>query len=215
MRVGMRVQEQTAVVTAPSRILPVTRSRVITVGDSASVCGLRLARVDAPDISQVAESAADQEEDADEAEAEKQCEKRAAADIEDKRAAAFHPPLETATEGVGLQTVGDREIAIAHGARAMSAQPESVSRTLQSTKPLALLCDDIATETRPTELETTLEHADTLAAALPSGCVTTVLTGAESAGYDELWHLEAETGAVQRVDHDPAGTPREHRRYTG
>ncbi|NGM71507.1 hypothetical protein G6M89_21400 [Natronolimnobius sp. AArcel1] len=118
-------------------------------------------------------------------------------------APAFHPPLETATEGVGLQTVGDREIAIAHGARAMSAQPESVSRTLQSTKPLALLCDDIATETRPTELETTLEHADTLAAALPSGCVTTVLTGAESAGYDELWHLEAETGAVQRVDHDP------------
>ncbi len=119
-------------------------------------------------------------------------------------APAFHPPLETGDGAVCRQSIGDHEVLSVQSVRAIEPSPEAVSSSLSDPDVVALLCDDIATETRPTALETTLEHADILAAALPAGCVTTVLTGAEPAGYDELWHLEAETGAVQHVDHDPA-----------
>ncbi|ELY95327.1 hypothetical protein C482_16838 [Natrialba chahannaoensis JCM 10990] len=67
----------------------------------------------------------------------------------------------------------------------------------------ALICDQITTTTRPTALETTLDHAGELAAALPAGQETTVLTGGLPAGYDERWHLDAGTGAVRTVAHDP------------
>lgn len=66
-----------------------------------------------------------------------------------------------------------------------------------------LICDQITTTTRPTALETTLDHAAELAAALPTGQETTVLTGGLPAGYDERWHLDAETGAARTVEHNP------------
>ncbi|ADD06536.1 ribonuclease H domain protein [Natrialba magadii ATCC 43099] len=73
----------------------------------------------------------------------------------------------------------------------------------QPTSADALICDQITTTTRPTALETTLDHAGELAAALPSGQETSVLTGGLPAGYDERWHLDAGTGAVRTVAHDP------------
>ncbi|GAB3664296.1 ribonuclease H-like domain-containing protein [Halopiger thermotolerans] len=126
-------------------------------------------------------------------------------------ASVFHPPLEAGDSSLQKQEIADREVVVAQSARAMQASPDAVSSALETAdEGAALVCDDIATSTRPTALETTLEGADVLAAALPTGRVTTVLTGSEPAGYDELWHLEAETetgggaGAVRRVDHDPA-----------
>ncbi|SIR88695.1 RNase_H superfamily protein [Natronorubrum thiooxidans] len=121
-------------------------------------------------------------------------------------APTFHPPLETGDGPLSRQQFGsdDFEIAVSHGRRALQAEPSAVSSALtESTDVVALVCDDVATSVRPTTLETSLEGAATLAAALPTGRVTTLLTGSEPAGYDELWHLEADTGVVRAVDHEP------------
>ncbi|AEH37723.1 ribonuclease H-like domain-containing protein [Halopiger xanaduensis] len=118
-------------------------------------------------------------------------------------ASAFHPPLETGDATIHRQAIDGHEVAVAQSARAIRASPDAVASALADGV-AALVCDGIATATRPTALETTLEGADALAAALPTGQVTTVLTGGEPAGYDELWHLEADTGAIRGVDHDPA-----------
>ncbi|WP_049923402.1 ribonuclease H-like domain-containing protein [Halopiger djelfimassiliensis] len=122
-------------------------------------------------------------------------------------APAFHPPVETGSSDGPLRrrAIGDYEVAIS-SARTIRAAPGVVSSALggSAADVVAFVCDDVATTTRPTALETTLEGADALAAALPTGRVTTVLTGGEPAGYDELWHLETDTGAVRRVDHEPA-----------
>ncbi len=124
-------------------------------------------------------------------------------------APAFHPPLETSGDGPLHRLAisgGDLELAVSVGMRALSANSDDISSTLAEHRDIdALVCDDVTTTVRPTALETTLEGAATLAAALPTGQVTTVLTGSEPAGYDELWHLEAETGAVRGVDHDLIG----------
>ncbi|TYL36620.1 hypothetical protein CV102_21450 [Natronococcus pandeyae] len=119
-------------------------------------------------------------------------------------APAFHPPLETSGDSVSRQPIADGlEIATVKGASALRASSEAVSSTLCDSDIAALVCDDVTTTTRPTALETTLEHASELAAALPVGRTTTLLTGSVPAGYDELWHLERETGAIHAVDHDP------------
>ncbi|WP_306057856.1 ribonuclease H-like domain-containing protein [Natronococcus wangiae] len=119
-------------------------------------------------------------------------------------APAFHPPLETA-DPVSRRPLADGlSVAAVQGAGALRASPEGVSSALCDSDAVSLVCDDVATTTRPTALETTLEHAAELAAALPAGRTTTLLTGSVPAGYDELWHLEDETGAVRAVDHDPA-----------
>ncbi|WP_121742840.1 ribonuclease H-like domain-containing protein [Natronorubrum halophilum] len=129
-------------------------------------------------------------------------------------ASAFHPPLETGDDGpisrqaIGRTADGDAlEIAVAQGLPSLRTTPNAVSNELRENEPTitALVCDDVTTTVRPTALETALEGAGTLASALPSGRVTTVLTGGEPAGYDELWHLDADTGAVRAVDHDLLG----------
>ncbi|WP_440765230.1 ribonuclease H-like domain-containing protein [Natronorubrum sp. DTA7] len=124
-------------------------------------------------------------------------------------APAFHPPLETGGEGpFHRQKIGggSLEIAVAAGIRSLHPQSESVSSALAERPGIAaLVCDDVTTTVRPTALETTLEGADALASALSTGRVTTVLTGSEPAGYDELWHLEPDTGAVRGVDHNLIG----------
>ncbi|SDK20827.1 ribonuclease H-like domain-containing protein [Natronorubrum texcoconense] len=125
-------------------------------------------------------------------------------------APAFHPPLETDGDGSLRRQVignGDLEIAVSAGIRSLRVNPNAVSSELDDPNSAfaALVCDDVTTTVRPTALETTLEGADTLASALPTGRVTTALTGSEPAGYEELWHLEAETGAVRAVDHDQIG----------
>ncbi|MXV64251.1 hypothetical protein GS429_19710 [Natronorubrum sp. JWXQ-INN-674] len=122
-------------------------------------------------------------------------------------APAFHPPLETGSEGsLKRQPLGDSEIAVTAGIGSLRANSADVSNTLAEQSDIAaLVCDDVTTTVRPTALETTLEGAGTLADALPSGQVTTVLSGSEPAGYDELWHLEPETGAVRAVEHDLLG----------
>ncbi|RKD97301.1 ribonuclease H-like domain-containing protein [Halopiger aswanensis] len=119
-------------------------------------------------------------------------------------APVFHPPLETGDGAVHRREVDDRDVAVVQSVRAMRASPDDISSALESADDgTALVCDNVATSTRPTALETTLEGADALAAALPTGRVTTVLTGGEPAGYDELWNLEVD-GTVRSVDHDPA-----------
>jgi hypothetical protein len=121
-------------------------------------------------------------------------------------APAFHPPLETAENPLSRHRIADGlAVAAVSGTRALGASAENVSRALlgSHSNPLALVCDDVATTTRPTALETTLEGAPALAEALPAGRVTTVLTGGIATGYDELWHLEADSGTVRTVDHDP------------
>ncbi|WP_226481865.1 ribonuclease H-like domain-containing protein [Natrinema amylolyticum] len=125
-------------------------------------------------------------------------------------APAFHPPLETAgDEPIHRQVVAasdgtELELAVAQRTRALQVSPEAVSSALSDATAdvAALVCDDVSTTVRPTALETYLEGAATLASALPVGQVTTVLTGAEPAEYDELWHLEPESGAVRGVDHE-------------
>ncbi|QSW98727.1 ribonuclease H-like domain-containing protein [Haloterrigena alkaliphila] len=127
-------------------------------------------------------------------------------------APAFHPPLETSgNEPVRRHVIdagdgAELEIAVAQSLRALRASPETASNTLRDGADgdiAALVCDDVTTTVRPTALETHLEGAATLASVLPTDRTTTVLTGAEPAEYDELWHLEPETGAVLEVDHDP------------
>ncbi|MDQ2048976.1 ribonuclease H-like domain-containing protein [Natronolimnohabitans sp. A-GB9] len=130
-------------------------------------------------------------------------------------APAFHPPLETAGNGplsrqvidggVGGETAS-LEVAVTPGLQSLQAAPESVSRTLAvDTDLAALVCDDVTTTTRPTALETDLEGTATVADAFPTGEVTTLLTGSQPAGYDALWHLEPDTGAVRDVDHETIG----------
>ncbi|AXR81690.1 ribonuclease H-like domain-containing protein [Natrarchaeobaculum sulfurireducens] len=118
-----------------------------------------------------------------------------------------HPPLESGDgplSTLAVDTTGRTlEVAFAPDARALQRDPETAAKELTASKPCALVCDDVTTSVRPTALETTLEYADALASALPRGRVSTVLTGGEPAGYDELWHLEPATGAVRAVDHDP------------
>ncbi|ELY58012.1 hypothetical protein C491_09464 [Natronococcus amylolyticus DSM 10524] len=121
-------------------------------------------------------------------------------------APAFHPPLETDGEVVSRQPIGtELEIAVVRSLRALRASPADVSSALSDSRstPIAVVCDDVTTTTRPTALETGLEGAAELAAALPPGRVTTVLTSGVPAGYDELWHLAAETGAIRAVEHEP------------
>ncbi|WP_394742533.1 ribonuclease H-like domain-containing protein [Natronococcus roseus] len=123
-------------------------------------------------------------------------------------APAFHPPLETNGEVVSRQPIGtELEVAVVRSLRALRASPADVSSVLSDPRsrssPIAVVCDDVTTTTRPTALETALEGAAELAAALPTGRVTTVLSGSIPAGYDELWHLEAETGTVRAVEHEP------------
>ncbi|QRV15360.1 ribonuclease H-like domain-containing protein [Haloterrigena salifodinae] len=124
-------------------------------------------------------------------------------------APAFHPPLETGgNEPVHRHVIADGdgaelEIAVAQSLRALRSDPEAASSTLgDGDDRTALVCDDVATTVRPTALETSLEGAETLASAFPAGTVTTVLTGSEPAEYDELWHLEPDTGTVRGVDHE-------------
>ncbi|WP_339103795.1 ribonuclease H-like domain-containing protein [Haloterrigena salinisoli] len=123
-------------------------------------------------------------------------------------APAFHPPLETGeNEPIHRRVIGaddgiELEIAVAQSLRALRASPEAASSALRDGDVTALVCDDVTTTVRPTALETRLEGAETLAAVLPTDCATTVLTGAEPAEYDELWHLEPDTGAVRGVDHE-------------
>jgi hypothetical protein len=125
-------------------------------------------------------------------------------------APAFHPPLETNGGPVSRQPLGaGLELAVVRGIRASPADASRApfdprSSPGPSPNPIAVVCDDVTTTTRPTALETSLDCAAELATALPVGRVTTVLTGTIPAGYDELWHLEAETGAVRTVEHDPA-----------
>lgn len=119
-------------------------------------------------------------------------------------APAFHPPLVSTGGPVSRQPIADGlEVATVQGAGALRASPDGISSALREADATALVCDDVTTTIRPTALETTLEHAAELAAALPAGRTTTLLTGSVPAGYDELWHLERETGAVRAVDHDP------------
>ncbi|QFU83593.1 ribonuclease H-like domain-containing protein [Natronorubrum aibiense] len=122
-------------------------------------------------------------------------------------APTFHPPLETGDGPLSSYQFesDDLELAVCNGVRSLQADQSAGSSAFTgSSDVVALVCDDVATNVRPTTLETSLEGAATLAAALPTGRVTTVLTGSEPAGYDELWHLEADTGAVCTVDHEPA-----------
>ncbi|WP_049925442.1 ribonuclease H-like domain-containing protein [Halopiger goleimassiliensis] len=132
-------------------------------------------------------------------------------------APAVHPPLETGGDGPlsrrlleatapedGNDDDAPLEIALAPGTEALRADPDAVLRTLEADT-VSLVCDDVTTVTRPTALETRLEGAPVLADALPTGTVTTLLTGSEPAGYDALWHLEPGTGAVRCVDHETVG----------
>ncbi|AFZ74485.1 ribonuclease H-like domain-containing protein [Natronobacterium gregoryi] len=130
-------------------------------------------------------------------------------------APAVHPPLETAGDGPLARRVlepaspddgngSSLEIAVTPGTRALRAEPDATSRTLRDGI-AALVCDNVTTVTRPTTLETHLDGAAALAEALPAGAVTTVLTGSEPAGYDAVWHLESETGAVRDIDHETVG----------
>ncbi|MFC4437428.1 MULTISPECIES: ribonuclease H-like domain-containing protein [Natrialbaceae] len=120
-------------------------------------------------------------------------------------APTFHPPLETGDGRISRQPLAPGlEVAAVQGPSALRVSPDAVSNALCDPDVVALVCDDVATATRPTALETTLEHAPALTDALPAGRVTTVLTGGEPAGYDALWHLEAESGTIRAVDHDPA-----------
>ncbi|PCR89829.1 ribonuclease H-like domain-containing protein [Natrinema ejinorense] len=129
-------------------------------------------------------------------------------------APAFHPPLETGSgpaphrERIRADGGSDAiEIAVAQGLESLRASSEARSsdRPIADSRVAAIVCDDVATAVRPTALETTLEGAATLATALPTGQVTTVLTGSEPAGYDELWLLESPSGEVRAVDHDVIG----------
>ncbi|ELY62144.1 ribonuclease H-like domain-containing protein [Natronolimnohabitans innermongolicus] len=135
-------------------------------------------------------------------------------------APAFHPPLETAGDGtLHRQVIADSsadetggidteplEFAVTPNLRALEATPTAVSSALADRPAVAaLVCDDVTTTVRPTALETRLEGAEVLADALPTGTVTTVLTGSEPAGYDAVWHLESGTGAIRGVDHEAIG----------
>ncbi|APX95918.1 ribonuclease H-like domain-containing protein [Natronorubrum daqingense] len=136
--------------------------------------------------------------------------------------AVFHPPLETTgdgplqrqpLEGGENEAIEERDaldLTVAPSLRAMDADRETASSTLARRSVDAdsppLICDDVTTTVRPTALAAELEGAKTLASVAPTGAVTTVLTGSEPAGYDALWHLEAESGSVRAVDHDPIGT---------
>lgn len=123
-------------------------------------------------------------------------------------APVIHPPLETGGDALSRRPIGDDGLAfaVARSASALRAGDgiRSASDQNEDEREVdALICDDIATTTRPTALETTLDHAAELAAALPTGRTTTVLTGGLPAGYDERWHVAAETGTVRTVEHDP------------
>ncbi|SEQ34882.1 ribonuclease H-like domain-containing protein [Natrinema salaciae] len=126
-------------------------------------------------------------------------------------APAFHPPLETgngpAPHRERIRAAGGSdgvEISVTQGLGSLRASSETRSSDgpIAASRVAAVVCDEVTTTVRPTALETHLEGAATLASALPAGAATTVLTGSEPAAYDELWHLERDTGAVRGVDHE-------------
>jgi len=120
----------------------------------------------------------------------------------------IHPPLESGDlfESRSIGT-GGLEVAIARGVVALRAEPDEIRNALLEGDSVAVVCEDVTTTVDPTILETHLESADILAGAFPAGRTTTLLTPGEPAGYDELWHLEADTGRVLEVDHEPAIRP--------
>ena len=127
-------------------------------------------------------------------------------------APAFHPPLETAEDGglprqviPGGSNRDEPVVALAPDLRVLGTSPDRSGTRSGASDIAALVCDDVTTSVRPTALETHLDGANVLADALPAGEVTTVLTGGEPAGYDEVWHLEPGTGDVRAVDHETVG----------
>lgn len=108
-----------------------------------------------------------------------------------------HPPLATGSDPIRRRDLGTCSLLTAPGADALAdAEPTLKGRLETDTSVAALICDDVTTVVRPTALETDLARRFELAASLPAGATTTVLTGGLPAGYDTRWLLAADDGAV-------------------
>ncbi|MDJ1433409.1 ribonuclease H-like domain-containing protein [Halostagnicola sp. A-GB9-2] len=116
-----------------------------------------------------------------------------------------HPPLMDAAEQVQRHSIRQGEpdrysLLIARSADGLADAEPTLDRQLENTDSVAaVVCDDVTTTVRPTALETDLSYRSQLAAALPAGETMTIMSGGLAAGYDEVWRLEADTGAVLGV----------------
>ena len=116
-----------------------------------------------------------------------------------------HPPLGDASGLLQRHDLGDVSILTAGRASVLPEAAGSLSSALADAGPVALVCDDVTTSVRLTSLETTLECAPELVAALPAdGTRVTVLSGGLPADYDAIWHLESATGDPIGVSRAPA-----------
>ncbi len=114
----------------------------------------------------------------------------------------FHPPLADAGPVTRDELDGFPIVTVQRGAMLEDAA-DALEGALSIVDHVVLVCDDVTTTVRPTALETRLEYAAELAAAVPDdGSGVTVLTGGLPADYDETWHLER-TGEPLGVGRDP------------
>ncbi|ARS91447.1 ribonuclease H-like domain-containing protein [Natrarchaeobaculum aegyptiacum] len=124
-----------------------------------------------------------------------------------------HPPLEAGGDPVDEWSIDDDggvAVGVVPRLEGVDASVVDDQWASVSDDPITLLCDQVETIVRPTELTTSLTHARDLAETLPTDRGTTLLTASEPAGYDERWHLESESGEIRTVDHDPATAPPRH-----
>ncbi len=119
-----------------------------------------------------------------------------------------HPPLESdhVTER-RIDPNTERSLAVLSRASALTTAPTAIAEALSTPATAGLVCTEVMTAVEPTALETTLNHAEALATALPTTETTPVLSGGLPADYDERWHLEPETGRVLAVDEPSTPQP--------
>ncbi|MFC4245819.1 ribonuclease H-like domain-containing protein [Natribaculum luteum] len=113
-----------------------------------------------------------------------------------------HPPLADAGPVTRDELDGFPIVTVQRGT-ILEEAVDALESALSIVDHVVLVCDDVTTTVRPTALETHLEYAAELAAAVPAdGSGVTVLTGGLPADYDETWHLER-TGEPLGVGRDP------------
>ncbi len=114
----------------------------------------------------------------------------------------FHPPLADG-EPVGRHEIDGVPVVTVQRGSVLGDATAAIAGALSVVDHALLVCDDVTTTVRPTALETDLEYAAELAAAIPGdGSGVTVLSGGLPAEYDETWHLEG-TGEVIGVGRVP------------
>lgn len=118
-----------------------------------------------------------------------------------------HPPLGDSAGPVRVDRLAPITVVTVQRASALPDVTSAVSTAIEETHSIVLVCDEVRTAADPTALETTLEPAESLVDAVPSELSTiTLCTGAESATYDRVWHLNRTTGEPVAV-HPPNRPP--------